>query len=122
VDNIQDIVDRYIDTWNETDAQRRHKLIAEVYTEDAGYTDPLVAVRGRDAIDQFVATAQQQFPGMVFTLGSPVDAHHNQARFSWHLGVPGGEEPVVVGFDVAVVEDGRLREVYGFLDKVPVAQ
>jgi hypothetical protein len=28
-------------------------------------------------------------------------------------------EPVAIGFDVAVLDDGRLREVYGFLDKVP---
>jgi hypothetical protein len=28
----------------------------------------------------------------------------------------------VIGFDVATVEDGRIREVYGFLDKVPAMQ
>jgi hypothetical protein len=48
-----------------------------------------------------------------------VDAHHNLARFTWELGQDGAEA-VVVGFDVAVLsEDGRLREVHGFLDKVP---
>ena len=56
---------------------------------------------------------QQQFPGFVFTLGGAVDAHHDQARFSWHLG-PAGAEPVVIGFDVAVLDGGgqiaqRLR-------------
>jgi hypothetical protein len=48
-----------------------------------------------------------------------VDAHHQQARFTWGLG-PDGAEPLVVGFDVAVTDgDGRLRTVLGFLDKVP---
>ena len=55
----------------------------------------------------------------VFTLGGAVDAHHDQARFSWHLGPAGAAEPVVIGFDVAVVEQDRIGSVYGFLDKVP---
>jgi hypothetical protein len=42
------------------------------------------------------------------------------ARFRWGLAPEGAGEPVVIGFDVAVVaEDGRLRSVLGFLDKVP---
>lgn len=50
-----------------------------------------------------------------------VDGHHQQARFQWGLG-PLGDEPVVIGFDVATFEaDGRLLDVFGFLDKVPSA-
>jgi hypothetical protein len=65
---------------------------------------------------------QQQFPGLVFRLGGPVDANHDQARFTWHLGPDPstGGEPLVIGFDVAVLnEDGQIRSVHGFLDKVP---
>jgi hypothetical protein len=119
VEDITSTVRRYIETWNETDALRRRALIAELYTEDAGYTDPLIAVRGRDAIDQFVGAAQAQFAGLEFSLAGPVDAHHEQARFQWHLGPPGAEQPVAIGFDVAVLENGRLRNVYGFIDKAP---
>ena len=51
-----------------------------------------------------------------------VDAHHEQARFTWHLGPEGAAEPIVVGFDVAVLNGGgQIRSVYGFLDKVPAA-
>ena len=68
-----------------------------------------------------MGAAQQQFPGWVFTLGGPVDANHNQARFTWHLG-PDGGEPVVIGFDVVVLYgDDRIASVHGFLDQVPVA-
>ena len=119
VTDVHTLVRRYIDTWNETDPERRRALIAEVFTADAGYTDPLAAVRGHDAIDQLVAAAQSQFGGLQFTLGTPIDAHHNQARFAWHLAAPGSETPVAVGFDVAVMGHGQMREVYGFLDKIP---
>ncbi|RDI50905.1 nuclear transport factor 2 family protein [Nocardia mexicana] len=112
------IAQRYIDSWNEQDADKRKALLEEVYTADATYTDPLAAVAGREAIDQVVAGAQQQFAGLRFTLGDTVDAHHDIARFTWNLGAPDAD-PLVVGFDVIVVDDGRIRHVHGFLDKVP---
>jgi hypothetical protein len=78
-------------------------------------------VRGADAIAGLMGVAQQQFSGLVFTLGGPMDANRNQARFTWHLG-PDGAEPVVIGFDVVVLDgDGRIASVHGFLDKVPAA-
>jgi hypothetical protein len=118
---MQEIVERYIDSWNETDPGLRRGLIDSLWTADGSYTDPLADVRGRDQIDAVVAAAQQQFPGLVFTLAGPVDGHHNQARFTWHLG-PDGGEPIAIGFDVLVLDGGdQIRAVHGFLDKVPVA-
>ncbi len=116
-----EIIKRYLDAWNETDAGARHSLVASVWAADGSYTDPLADVRGPDAIAGLIGAAQQQFAGLVFTLGGPVDANHNQARFTWHLG-PAGGEPIVIGFDVMVLsEDGRIASVHGFLDKVPAA-
>ena len=48
-----------------------------------------------------------------------VDSHHNVARFGWELVPPEGGESVVEGFDVAMIEDGRIGSVVGFLDKAP---
>jgi hypothetical protein len=112
-------VARQYAAWNEADPERRRSLIDSVWAAEGSYTDPLADVRGRDAIDAVIAAVQQQFPGLVFSLGGPVDANHQQARFSWHLG-PAGEEPLVIGFDVAVLgAGGQIDAVYGFLDKVP---
>jgi len=97
----------------------RRVLISEVWAENGRYIDPLAEVAGRDEIDTVITAAQAQFPGMRFRLASAVDAHHEQARFTWELGPDGAEAPVV-GFDVAQRDgDGRLALVLGFLDKVP---
>jgi SnoaL-like domain len=118
---MQDIIERYLECWNQTDPELRRGLIEQVWAADASYTDPLADVRGREAIDAVIGAAQQQFGGLVFALGGPVDAHHNQARFTWHLG-PDGGEPLVIGFDVAVLDaSGQIRSVHGFLDQVPAA-
>ncbi|MTE15407.1 nuclear transport factor 2 family protein [Nocardia aurantiaca] len=117
--DINELVERYMTAWNTTDAAARAALIAELFTDDAEYTDPLVSVRGHAGLDATIAAVQAQFPGLEFRLGTPVDANHHIARFTWHLGAP-GTEPVVIGFDVAAIStDGRIERVYGFLDKVP---
>ena len=70
---------------------------------------------------RYRAATQTHFPGYVFSLGGPVDAHHQQARFNWHATARGESEPAYIGFDVIVGENDRVRQVYGFMDKVPTA-
>jgi len=119
--NFDSVLDRYLAVWNETDADVRRKAIDDLFAADVRYVDPLAAVTGRDALDGLIGAVQQQFPGLRFTPGGTLDAHHDQARFTWNLGTD-PQAPLVVGFDVAELdEDGRIRQVLGFLDKVPVA-
>ena len=115
------LIDNYIRAWNETDPLRRRALIEDVYAEHAAYTDPMVQTQGWEGIDATIAAVQAMFPGHRFALAGNVDAHHDIARFQWHLSAPGATEPLVVGFDVAELDEGRIRRVHGFLDKVPMA-
>lgn len=113
------LTERYIATWNETDPSARRALIDEIWARDSRYIDPLAEAVGRDQIDAVITSAQAQFTGMTFRLAGPVDAHHDQARFTWELG-PDGTDAIVAGFDVAQWDaEGRLVLVLGFLDKVP---
>ena len=116
---MNDIVTRYLNTWNATDESTLTELLAEHWSDDCVYVDPLADVQGREAVGATIQAVRAQFPDSVFTPVGTVDFHHQQARFQWGLG-PAGEEPVVVGFDVVVVDaDQRIRDVRGFLDKVP---
>ncbi|MFJ6213366.1 nuclear transport factor 2 family protein [Streptomyces sp. NPDC092296] len=118
--DLKDLVTRYLAVWNEPDPTRREQAISELWAEDGTYTDPLADVAGRAGIAAVIAGAREQFPGFSFRLAGEVDANHHIARFQWELVPDGGGEAPVVGFDVAVAaEDGRLRAVYGFLDRVP---
>lgn len=113
------VAERYLAVWNETDAEARRAGIAALFADDVRYVDPIAAVQGHDGLDGLIGAVHQQFPGLVFRLGGAVDAHHDQARFTWHLGRP-GEEPLVEGFDVAERDDsGRISLVLGFIDKAP---
>jgi hypothetical protein len=119
---MNELVGNYLEIWNEPDAEARTRAIAEVWAEDCSYTDPLAAVEGRAAVADVIGAARAQFPGYVFKLIGAVDSHRNIARFTWELAPAGGGESLVLGFDVAVVDSsGCVRDVYGFLDKVPSA-
>jgi len=110
---------QYIAVWNETDAARRLKLLETHWTEDARYVDPLAQGSGRSQISALVDGVQQRFPGFRFALKGQPDAHGEHMRFSWTLG-PSGAADLIEGTDFAQLQDGRLRSVTGFLDKVPV--
>jgi hypothetical protein len=115
---VQEVVDRYIATWNESDPTKRRELIGQTWTEEGQYLDPLMAGEGRDGIDAMIQSVQAQFPGYRFRRTSEIDAHHDRVRFSWELGPEGGV-PLAGGLDVGVIANGSLRSITGFLDYAP---
>jgi hypothetical protein len=114
-----ELIDRYFDAWNETDAARRRELIAATWTDDADYRDPLLAGTGHDGIDAMIRAVQQRFPRHLFRRTTDVDGFANRLRFSWELTTPAGDA-IVTGSDFGVVDaHGRLRSLTGFLDRSP---
>lgn len=116
--SVTELIDRYIAAWNETDEARRRDLLAQTWTDDAVYTDPLVHAETRAGIDSLIEGVQAQFPGFRFHLTGNVDAHNDRVRFRWELG-PEGQDAPAAGTDFGVIVGGRLQSVTGFLDRVP---
>lgn len=115
--SIQDVVDGYFAMWNEHDPARRRQIIEATWTEDATYTEPLMAVQGHEALNAGVDGLQAQFPGHVLHPAGPVNTHHDQVRWSWELVGPDGGDPIAAGTNVGLLAfDGRLRQVTGFFD------
>lgn len=115
-----DLVDRYIAVWNETDAGKRRALIAKTFTEGTHFVDPLQEGDGQAGIDALVTGVQGKFPDHRFRRAGTVDACHDHIRFRWEL-APQGGEAFVEGTDFAQVVDGRMHRVTGFFDRLPTA-
>ena len=114
-----DAISRMIDAINEREPARRRSLIEQAFTPDCAYTDPDDEVRGHDALDALFERLQRQAPPELrFSLPGPVDAHHQQARFTWRYGIPGGAAPLASGSDVAVFHGSRIHRLYAFFDKI----
>ncbi|WFB06758.1 nuclear transport factor 2 family protein [Streptomyces sp. LX-29] len=117
-------VARYFEAWNATEGtDQLAEAVAAAWVEDGSYTDPLADVSGHARLAAVIAGAQEQFPGFVFRQTGDVDGHHDTARFGWELvSVADPAVAPVAGFDViTLAEDGRIRSVLGFLDRVPTA-
>jgi hypothetical protein len=112
------IAGRYINLWNERAADRRREILKQSWTDDAKYVDPLMSGDGHDGVDALIAGVQQRFPDFRFQLIGEPNGFGDHVRFSWGLGPDGADSPIK-GTDFAVLRDGRIRSVTGFLDQVP---
>ena len=112
---ITTVVDDYLAAWNERDAAARRALVERAFAADATYVDPHRSGAGHDGLDAMIAAAQDGLPGHAVQPNGDVDAHNDRVRFSWTLVGPDGA--VAIGRDFAIVgDDGRLRDVTGFVD------
>jgi len=69
-------------------------------------------------VDALIAGVQQRFADFRFQLIGQPNGFGDHVRFSWGLGSEGVDSPIK-GTDFAIVKDGRIRSITGFLDQVP---
>ena len=110
----------YLDTWNETDEARRLALLSRYWSSDASYADPLMTADGAGNISALVGAVHERFPGFKFKPTGTPNGHGSFVRLSWTLG-PDDIDAPIEGSDVVVVEQGRIKQVIGFIDRAPAA-
>jgi hypothetical protein len=116
--DVNTIASRYIDLWNERSPGRRREILSQHWTADAKYIDPLMSGDGHDGVDALISGVQARFPEFRFKLLGEADGFGEHVRFSWGHGPDGADSPIK-GTDFAVVREGRIRSITGFLDQVP---
>lgn len=116
-DRIHDLLRRNLqEVFGEGDAKRRRAAIDELWTENAVLYAPPGVIVGRDAIDTFAGELRATHPHFVYTPTGEPQALHNAGRLAWTSG-PRGGAPDYTGWDVIIVEDGRIAALYVFLDQ-----
>src|ERR687894_2827492 len=103
--------------FNERDASKRTRAIAELYAEDAVLHEPPdTAAEGHAAISEAVTRLLASLPpDFAFTATGPALGHHGIGRLRWQAGPPNG--PVAVnGMDIAHFQDGRIHSLYVFIE------
>lgn len=115
----QEQIDRYVDSWNESDVGHRHVLIESVWSTDGTYHAPAVEAHGYAAISENITRIQDKYPNRVFCRTSEVFSHHDRARYTWAMLDLGGSA-TIAGVDYAqFADDGRLRRVTCVYDRKP---
>ena len=116
-DRIHELLRRnFQEVFGEDDAKRRRAAIDELWTETPVLYVPPGIIVGRDAIDKFAGELRATHPHFVYTPTGEPQALHNAGRLAWTSG-PRGGAPDYTGWDVIIVEDGRIAALYVFLDQ-----
>ena len=100
--------------FNDRDAERRLKAIADNYTENVIWTDPDGTTRGHEAMNERAQNLLDGIPDFVFTATGQIHVSRDLGHLAFNLGVP-EQPPAVSGYDVALVRDGRIAVLYTLL-------
>jgi len=122
MNNTNELVDRYLATWNESDAERRRQGVREMWTKDGIHRSKTIEARGHDELEARAASTYEKWgrSGYVFRRLNDADGHHDAVRFRWEMVPAGGGAAAAVAVDFLVLApDGRIRLGYQFLDTLP---
>ena len=103
---------------NQRDARRRSAAIERIYAPDVRWSDDEGIVVGHEALEAKAIALQSQLEGLVFTKASPVYQTRGLGYLAWEVGPEGGDS-VAAGFDVAVVRDDLISELYTVITTQP---
>ncbi|SAL70532.1 hypothetical protein AWB69_08359 [Caballeronia udeis] len=102
--------------FGERDSAARMKELETIWLPEGCFVDPDGRIVGLDAINRKVATLQARFPDFEVVERGPVDVMHGIGRLAWGFG-PENNRTVVTGVDIAITRDGKLLELYAFIDR-----
>jgi hypothetical protein len=107
------------EVFDQRDPARRRAAIARTYADDIRWTDDEGVTVGHDALDAKAEALQATLGDLRFVAAGPVHQTLGLGYLAFQLVEPGGDVPRVAGFDVAVVRDGVIAELYTVLTDRP---
>jgi nuclear transport factor 2 (NTF2) superfamily protein len=121
VSGIEEIVEKYVATWAEPDAEIRRKTIAELWAIDCVYSNTATVFRGREGIEEAVTEAYDHFvpQGFGFRVAK-IDVTQEAVRYQWEVFPVAGGEATMKGTQVVIIDaDGRMARDHQFIDMAP---
>jgi hypothetical protein len=132
----EELADRYLALWNDRDADRRRRTIAELWTQDARhFVQPpqeiraiaaqpgiglpaILEARGHEEIEARVASAHEHWvgsEGLSFRRRNDAERLGDVLKFHWEALDKNGEL-IAVGLHVLILAaDGRIERDYTFV-------
>ena len=108
-----------LEVFNERDYARRRATIEQVYADDIRWTDDDGVTVGHDALDSKAEELQAKLGDLQFVTEGPVHQTLGLGYLAFRLVEPGGEGAAVSGFDIAIVRDDHIAELYTVLTVSP---
>ncbi|RDH77468.1 nuclear transport factor 2 family protein [Mycolicibacterium moriokaense] len=104
-----------LEVFNERDPERRRAAITRTYAPDVRWTDDDGVQVGHEALDAKAAELQRNIGPLQFIAAGPVHETTGFGYLAWHLVAERDQTPQVSGFDVAIIRDDVISELYTVL-------
>jgi hypothetical protein len=118
--HANDLAQRYIHIWNETDPSARRAQIAGLWIEDGTHYVKTREVHGHADLETRIATSHQTNVAernYRFELDGGIEPLRDMVKFNWRMVPSGGGAVAATGLIVLLLaEDGRIRTDYQFVD------
>src|SRR5580765_2919354 len=116
MNNIEELVNRYFVSLNEPDDKKRRDMVKQVWSEKGKFgVVRIVEADGLDAIDELTKGDMLKFPNTTVRRTSHIDCSGNYYRWNFVRSREDGKV-IASGVDYAIIVDGKLLSVIGFLD------
>jgi hypothetical protein len=117
--NAQELADRYVALWNETDSKGRLDLIKAFFAPDGVHYVRTLEARGYDALEQRVKGSHDKNVrdgGNRFRARQDARLLRDMVTFHWEMIPATGDDVLAVGLEIIVVDpDGRVQKDYQFV-------
>jgi hypothetical protein len=125
VTDAQQLADRYVAVWNDTDAQARRRAIAALWTPDGVHYIGTREARGYDALESRITGSHEKNVrdgGHRFRAAQGARALRDVVTFFWEMLPADTEKVVAAGLEFLIVDgQGRIRVDYQFVLDRPLA-
>jgi hypothetical protein len=125
VNDAQELADRYVAVWNETNGEARRRAIAELWVPDGIHYVDTREARGYDALEKRIVGSYEK---NVRDRGNRFRAKDARAlrdavTFFWEMVPAHSDSVLATGLEFLIVDsEGRIRADYQFvLNSVPAA-
>jgi len=118
--DAQQLADRYVAVWNETDATRRRVAITELWMPTGEHYVRAREVRGYDELEVRITGSHEKNirqNGHRFRAARDARALHDAVIFHWEMLPACGDAVLATGMMVLILDpEGRIRIDYQFVD------
>ena len=108
-----------LEVFNQRDHELRRAAIAHTYADDIRWTEDDGITIGHEALNAKAIELQARLGDLRFIAAGPTYQTLGLGYLAFQLVEPGGNTPVSSGFDVAIVRDGVIAELYTVLTDSP---
>lgn len=108
-----------LEVFNQRNHERRRAAIARIYADDIRWTDDDGVTIGHTALNAKAIELQAKLGDLEFIAAGPTYQTLGLGYLAFQLIEPGSNTPQSSGFDVAIVRDGIIAELYTVLTDPP---